>query len=245
MIHSTAATFAQGPWLSAPSMKRKRSFFPTLKSWSSSEESVRSPELHGATERRAEKQPQASSSTQATATTTASQASSSPQATATTTATPAPSPYHLDYDYTAELRASIDVDVPRRPMSAGLCLQTVRNAVDRFINATGGPCLCCFVIGITTDLTQRFQAYKAEPFLGGRFRDPEQYLKMTVVFATGNLAAAELMEASLIALYRDSDHKGLRNVNPGGDGGLAWRGRQAPYFTYVTGCHSDANLRPL
>ena len=95
----------------------------------------------------------------------------------------------------------------------------------------GGPQLCVYKIGITSDLNQRWASYKGQHFA-----------HMMCIHASNNLSTVEHLEASLIMRFSQEKQGSFRNVSPGGEGMRKKNGTPRfppPYFVYAVGANAS------
>ena len=121
--------------------------------------------------------------------------------------------------------AKVRLVLPSTGASAGRALLRSKYVITEVL--AKGPAV--FKIGLTGNPMFRFykKPSKASPSPGYLY-EKDKYEQMFVLFAGATFDEAALMEAALIADFKDKP--GSRNINPGGEGRQVY---DPPYFTYL------------
>ena len=150
----------------------------------------------------------------------------------------APASYVAEYNFAAELEHGVDVSAPTpkkgSSLTTGSILDHCRGRIDYLIGKFGGPELCIFKVGIASNLLPRYDSHI-----------DEGYCRFVCLLASRNLALIEMLEAALVAVCEK--HRGCRNTQGGGDGGLQKRthyGEDPVFFAYIAVARADAAIRP-
>ena len=104
--------------------------------------------------------------------------------------------------------------------------QHCQNEIERVMQDFGGPDICVFKIGVSSNVQYRVSHYMAAHFS-----------KMRLLHNSTDPSMAELLEVLLIAKFRC--YRGCRNIARGGEGSMASRDPYGPYFVYVVAARAD------
>ena len=129
------------------------------------------------------------------------------------------------------LSPEISVSVLPPTTLSGRLLEHCVRKVNDLRNALGGPKLCVYKIGITSNLNQRWESYRDQHFS-----------RMLCCHASNNLSVVEHLEASLVMIFSQEREGSLRNVNKGGEGMRKKGGAPRfapPYFVYAVGANAS------